>query len=939
MPLTNIQLKVGMAANSTATKLLRTTALKDTDLRYRACTQGYARLLQHDSSPTLVGRSDADFLSADYAEHLRQIERRVLRSRVPDVTPGDKISERAVGKWFVRTPVISRNGEVTGLQVQVVAIDDLPHTHKWLVTSGLQLRTMLQDCPFGLLVHQQHQPLYVNDRWYTLLDRPLESRPLLDAQHQWLPADVKTEEISHAEIACGDGTRRQIEFRSKRIAWNGEDAVAVLGIEVNAAALAHVVPVPEPEKFVEKRRGPRRDPSLQLSGEQSLAEVELFNAIRHPVIVCDNWVPVYKNKAAESLLAGGDWESGSVESWFNDREKSEVEQLLREREVGLPPVPALVLLGGQRYSASLSPVTWSGRSAVLLSLQQTKVSQNELDERDREVRKLEDFAASAGDFLWEMDRDLCITHLSMEVKPMLGVSSDAISGIPLDTLIEQYIHVDDIAEWSVVSVDMRKHLPFRDREFKWLHRDGHKRVVRLSGRPVFAEDKTFLGYRGIGSDYTAEYQKASAVAYHASHDALTGLVNRREFESRCDEAIRSVRSGASTHALCFLDLDKFKIVNDTCGHLAGDELLRQLSSMFTGLVRKSDVLARLGGDEFGVLIFDVGIKEALRLADQLRAEVESFQFLWGSRRFTIGVSIGLVIVDARWESRSAVFSAADSACYEAKNKGRNRVAIYNESESTRPPQGERQWVDLVSSAIADRRVQLAMQKVVDLQSSSGAQREQISRASLFMRIQNAEGGILEPSAFLPAADRYGLCAELDLAVIDAAFDWLGSQPHVAESMEMCAMTLSEKSIIDPDFTQALIERLKRVRFDVSILTFEVTESVAISNLSAVTQFMKRVGESGCKFTLSDVGGSLSSLAYFKNLPITYLKIDGMFVRDILEDPIDFAMVKAINEIGQSLGKITIAEHVENEAVLDKLALMGVNLAQGYHIGSPEIIDF
>ncbi|OED39761.1 hypothetical protein AB833_14195 [Chromatiales bacterium (ex Bugula neritina AB1)] len=923
-----------MATHSVQKKYPRRIALKDSELRYKACTEGYARALQFKSASELTGRTDSDLLSSQNAALVQRMELRVLQTRTPEFTNGYEIGDQATDLLFVRSPVVSRDNLVTGIEVQIISVAEMPRNYQLLFANSLQLQTMLHLSPFGLLVHRNHVPLYANDPWYELLDRSTESLALPETEQNWLPAAVTSEEISHAEITLANDRLRQLEFRSKPVKWNGEDAVAVLGLKVyQTLSSLHSEPL-ETKNFVEKRLGPRRNNSPSgLTGLPPI-EAELFAAIKHPMMVCDGWMPVYSNDAAKQLLAGP---HGTVDSWFNDREKSEIEQMIRARDVEAIPVSALLTLGSERYNVSVNPVVWAGRFSVLVSLQMTRLPGDNIEEREREIRKLQDFAASAGDFFWEMDSNLCITHLSMEVKPLLGISSKSLTGVTLDTLIEQHIHVDDMAEWSVLSVDMRKHLSFRDREFKWMHRDGGKRVVRLSGLPVFADDQTFQGYRGIGSDYTDEYKEASTVAYHASHDALTGLVNRREFEGRCEEAIQTARARSGTHALCFLDLDNFKIVNDTCGHLAGDELLRQLSTMFTGLVRKSDVLARLGGDEFGVLIFDVGINEALRLANQLRAEVESFQFLWGSRRFSIGVSIGLVIVDEHWEGLSAIFSAADSACYEAKNKGRNQVAVFKDPGSEKPHQGERQWVDLIGRAIADKRVDLSMQKVIDLQATD--MNRQTSRVSLSMRIQTADGEVLEPGVFMPAVDRYGLTADLDLAVVDAALDWLGSQPHVAESMEMCAITLGEKSVIEETFTHRLIERLQQAKFDVSVLSFEITESVAIANLSAVTRFMKLVGDVGCKFTLSDVGGGLSSLAYFKNLPITCFKIDGMFVRDILEDPIDFAIVKAVNEIGQSLGKVTIAEYVENAAVLDKLALMGVNLAQGYHIGKPEIIDF
>jgi len=337
---------------------------------------------------------------------------------------------------------------------------------------------------------------------------------------------------------------------------------------------------------------------------------------------------------------------------------------------------------------------------MLLSLQPETKKQSDLGQT---IERLSDYVSSAGDFCWDMDFDLRLTHVSIELEEFFGVATSQLLDVPLDTLIARHVHEDDMPEWKVLFIDLKKHLPFRDREYKWLRKDGEKRVVRLSGVPVFDAHEKFVGYRGVGWDCTAQHHSASIVAYHASHDSLTGLVNRREFELRCDDAI--TRTAAANQALCFIDLDNFKRVNDTAGHLAGDELLRQLSTLFTSLVRKSDVLARLGGDEFGLLIYDVGLKEALRLADQLRAEVESFLFHWEGKQFSVGASIGLVVIDDRWSSRSKLFGAADAACYEAKHQGRNRVAVFTETVAASDhKQTEKHWDKYIRNVIEERRI-------------------------------------------------------------------------------------------------------------------------------------------------------------------------------------------------------------------------------------------
>lgn len=949
------------AAPTVRTGRKRNAALKDRQLVYRACTLGYARNLQLGSPDQLVGRTDADFLSEESGYLIQQAEQRVLETGIPEVTDGRHLSPRLEGLVFLRSPVLSRHDEITGVEINVVNQKEFQHSYQALFASNLQFRSLLNKAPFGLLVHRDFETLYQNAQWTRLVAKGApyqmtaeELRAMLQSRslHRSNRGTVKRTETDGETLSITTIERDGylLSLSSHEVRWNDQPATVVFCVENN-------LPVGNESEqtdldntdFIEKRRGVRRDASAVQSGQnetdESNVDAEIFNALKHPVFICDNWIPLHANKAAQFFLThihnedqAAETNPGflSIEGWFTEREKADIETMIRQRDLVDAPISVSLQIQAQRYLASISPTVWSGRSAILVSMQIETARQQELDGLGGQLRKLEDFAAAAGDFSWEMDSNQCLTDVSMNLQPLLGIDNTAVVGVPLETIVEKHVQSEDMAEWSGLIVDMRHHVSFRDREYKWQHRDGGKRVVRLSGVPVFSDEKQFMGYRGIGSDFTAAYDDASMVAYHASHDSLTGLVNRREFENRCDEAISSVRSSQVSHALCFMDLDNFKVVNDTCGHAAGDELLRQLSALFSSLVRKSDVLARLGGDEFGVLIFNVGLPEAMRLANQLRAEVESFQFLWEDNRFSVGASIGVVIIDDRWESRSALFSAADHACYEAKNLGRNRVAVYKDSGyNPDSNSGEKRWADKIISAIDEKRIRLCMQKIVSLDSYNSA----TTKVELLMRMMSPSGEIISPSTFLPAADRYGLSVKLDQVVIEQAIDWLEGQPHVTESMELCAINLNGRSFADEDFTQFLLSALSKASFDVSILCFEITETAAIANLSAATLFMKRVGDLGCQFALDDFGSGLSSFAYLKNLPVKYLKIDGMFVKDILEDSMDFAMVKAINEIGQTLGKKTIAEFVENDDVLLKLRDMGVNLAQGYHIGKPEIIDF
>ena len=435
----------------------------------------------------------------------------------------------------------------------------------------------------------------------------------------------------------------------------------------------------------------------------------------------------------------------------------------------------------------------------------------------------------------------------------------------------------------------------------------------------------------VCEDITEARKLAEQVSYHASHDALTGLENRREFEHRLERVLETANIAETEHALCYMDLDDFKVINDSCGHLAGDELLRQLAGVLREHVRKRDTVARLGGDEFGILMEHCGLREAQRVADGLRQAVENYQFLWHDRTFTIGVSIGLVPITAPSGSITDILRAADSACYAAKDAGRNRIHLYHEQDAELAQRrGEMQWVSQIQRALEEGRFRLNFQSIVPVKGGGeGAHYE------LLLRMEDEEGRLVLPAAFLPAAERYHLAAKLDRWVIQTAFEWLTSHPEQLARLSVCAINLSGHSLGNPEILDFISGRVSAGRPPADKICFEITETAAIANLALATDFMKTLKEQGCQFALDDFGSGLSSFAYLKNLRVDFLKIDGAFVREMVHDPIALAIVKSINEIGQVMGMKTIAEYVENDAILAKLRELGVDYAQGYGIDQPQ----
>ena len=422
----------------------------------------------------------------------------------------------------------------------------------------------------------------------------------------------------------------------------------------------------------------------------------------------------------------------------------------------------------------------------------------------------------------------------------------------------------------------------------------------------------------------------SALSWQASHDPLTGIANRRAFEDRLDAATSN--GHRSPLALMFLDLDQFKIVNDTCGHGAGDELLRRICVPLQKELGESDLLARLGGDEFSILLPDCAMTRAIGLAETLRAVVQDFDFVWDRRGFRVTASIGLVHVDADPVTTQDLMGAADMACFLAKEKGRNRVHIHRpEDQDLVRHAGEMNWVQRIHQALDEDRFCLYAQDIVPL----GTSREEALHVELLIRLRDETGALVPPGSFLPAAERFGLMGLIDRWVVRTAFRMLADRSGDAEPIACCAINLSGTTIGDDDFLAFLEEQFATTGIPPEIICFEITETSAITNLAAATAFVDDLRALGCRFSLDDFGSGMSSFAYLKHLPVDFLKIDGGFVKNLLSDEVDRSMVEAINQIGHVMGKHIIAEYVETQALIEALGHIGVDYGQGFGIAMPK----
>ncbi len=437
----------------------------------------------------------------------------------------------------------------------------------------------------------------------------------------------------------------------------------------------------------------------------------------------------------------------------------------------------------------------------------------------------------------------------------------------------------------------------------------------------------------VCEDISETYLLSEQLSYQASHDVLTGLINRREFENRLVRIIDTSHKSNTEHVLCYLDLDQFKIINDSCGHFAGDGLLKEVSQLINKHIRKRDTLARLGGDEFGILMEHCNIDQAENVTKSILKEVEAYRYSWEDKIFTIGVSMGLVMIDDNVIDHTEVLRKADASCYAAKDAGRNRIHIYSVDDvSLMQRHGEMQWVNRIKQALEEDQFELYVQPIV----STDAIDKTIFKYEVLIRlIENNGDTIIAPGLFLPAAERYNLASKIDRWVINTIFKIFKEHTEVFSMVKLWSINLSGQSIADKDFLSFVTDKLEANENIADKICFEITETAAISNLQTAAGFMRSLKELGCQFSLDDFGSGLSSFAYLKTLPVDYLKIDGFFVKDIVEDEADYAMVKSINEISQVMGIESIAEFVENDAIKQRLIEIGVDYVQGYGIGKPE----
>ena len=536
-----------------------------------------------------------------------------------------------------------------------------------------------------------------------------------------------------------------------------------------------------------------------------------------------------------------------------------------------------------------------------------------------------------GDGVITTDADSVIDYINPVAETLTGWRLEDAMGRNIDEVFRAFHEETCEPLENPLTGSIRRARPMKStRPVLMIRRDGNELYVESTAAPIRDGGGRVCGAVLVFHDVSESRELNRKLSYHASHDPLTGLVNRREFENRIERCLKSARAQEGFYALCHLDIDQFKMINDSCGHAAGDTLLGQIGALLKSKIRWRDTLSRLGGDEYGVLLESSTLDDALRIAEVLRETVKNFRFEWEERVFKLSASVGVVPITAENDDVASILSAAEGACAAAKEQGRNRVHSFAENDiELMRRRRETQWAARISAALDEGRFELYRMPIMPLQS-----KEEGEHYEILVRMRDEAGKIISPDHFIAAAERYNITPAIDRWVIENTLRWLVSEADERERLLMCAINLSGQSLGDDKFLPFVIEQFQKSGLDATKICFEITETAAVASFSQANRFIKSLKELGCKFSLDDFGTGLSSFGYLKHFPVDYLKIDGSFVRGILTDPIDREMVRSINEIGHLTGKLVIAEFAENQEIIQTLASLGVDYAQGYGIAQP-----
>jgi diguanylate cyclase (GGDEF)-like protein/PAS domain S-box-containing protein len=644
----------------------------------------------------------------------------------------------------------------------------------------------------------------------------------------------------------------------------------------------------------------------------------------------------YANPAAEALLGGGQPVVGRRLAELVDAgQRDSLDAWLAARHAGRQSAVQLRLRDGAGtvLECELAGFLLPRGGPVLGTVLRPTHEELLRSARQHGARLAEATLESIGEGVITTDTAGRIEFLNAAAEALLGCTRERARGRQLAELVSLVDELDRRALGDPVARCLEEARPvdLGRRALLVSRTSGEEHSVELRASPIRAVGRRLAGCAVVMHDVSELRGLTRQMSYQASHDPLTGLANRREFERRLDEALKNARSGGSHHVLCYLDLDRFKAVNDTSGHMAGDSMLREIAGLLKEQIRDSDVVARIGGDEFGMVLIGCPLDKACQIADDACAAIRDYRFVWRDRIFSVGVSVGLVEIGVESGSIEDMLSAADSACYVAKQQGRGRVHVYSaRDEAVARQRGEIAWLQRLQAALRENRFEIQTQPIVAV----GGRPDTGPAFEVLLRMRDADGRVAHPIEFMQAAERYQLMPSIDRWVIQHTFAAIGAGLLKLPKGRSIALNVSAQTLADPEFLEYVVECLDRSGVQPAQVCFELPEAAVSANVAHAERFIAVLHGLGCQFALDDFGSGLGSFANLKQLSMDYLKIDGSFIRGLATDEVSIAMVTAMIDMARGLGVKVVAEQVESEQVFEMVRALKVDFVQGFAVGRP-----
>ncbi len=673
--------------------------------------------------------------------------------------------------------------------------------------------------------------------------------------------------------------------------------------------------------------------------QRELLFQDLANGMPEPIIVHRERI-IFANKVAADLL--GVTEEQLVGRPATDLVRPAYRAMLRKQIAGrltgesVPDRYEMQLIsgdeGGLWVEANSSQINYRGQNSILTVARDISYRKSVEASLGRGKQQAQITLESIGEAVVTTDVQGTIDYLNAAAERLLGIARDAALGKRLSDLVLLVDEADhrDLGDPVGRCLKEGRRVSLGRRALMMVREGGRELSVELTASPITGPADKPSGAVVIMHDVTELRGLTQRMSYEATHDALTGLINRGEFERRLEQALKGARDENVRHVLCYLDLDRFKAVNDTCGHLAGDNLLRELAGVIRSQVRDSDFVGRIGGDEFGVLLIGCPLEKARQIADDVCRAVRDYRFVWQDRIFTVGISVGLVEVSSDSASIEDLLSAADSACYIAKQQGRGRVHVYSaRDEVTARQRGDIHWLRQLQAALREGRFQLHVQPILGITTDAAG-----PAVEVFLRLTDDEGRLVMPRNFLKAAERYQLMPAIDRWVVQATLTAISQGAIRLADERSCTINLSSQSLAEPAFLEFLVDCLDHLQVPPEKISFETSEGAVMGGLEHARRFIAVLQDLGCGFGLDDFGSGFGSFASLRELSIDYLKIDGAYTHDLRADSLNHQVVSAITRLAKTVGFRVIAEQVEEQGDFEALREVGVDFVQGYFVERP-----